>query len=129
MVLAQDEQTVSTPALDGFAMPARFDPHARTLLTWAPIEEGGGTDVPGFHDEIEAIVQAITRFEPVSLIANPAEARERCGDVAEVIEVPIDTCWLRDCGPIFVRNADNKVAGVDFDFSGWGGRFPCDKTV
>ncbi|MDG2341268.1 MAG: agmatine deiminase family protein [Paracoccaceae bacterium] len=106
-------------------MPARFDTHERTLVTWPPVEEGVGTDVPGFRNEIESMVRSISRFEPVTLLADPkdvAEATKRCGDVAEIFEVPVDACWIRDNGPIFVRNVAGEVAGVHFGFNGWGER-------
>lgn len=120
-----------TPQADGFTMPARFENHARTLVTWPPVEEAVGTDVPGFRDEIEALVHAIARFEPVTLLADPkdeGDARQRCGDVAEILAVPVDNCWLRDNGPIFVRDRDGQVAGVHFGFNGWGGRYGCEAT-
>jgi len=120
-----------TPFELGYRMPARFDRHARTLVTWPPEEEGVGTDVPGFRNEIAALVEQVSRFEPVTVIVDPAdeaEARERCGDGAEIFVTPVDCCWVRDNGPIFVRNAEGAVAGVHFGFNGWGGRYPCDKT-
>ncbi|MFK7868902.1 MAG: agmatine deiminase family protein [Roseobacter sp.] len=121
-----------TPHDLGYKMPARFDDHARTLITWPPVEEGVGTDVAGFRNEIEATVRAIAPFEPVTLVADPAdapEARNRCADVAEIFECPSDSCWIRDNGPVFVRNAAGEVAGVHFGFNGWGGRAVCEKTA
>jgi agmatine deiminase len=126
------KDATDTPFAQGYRMPARFDKHARTLVTWPPVEEGVGTDVPGFRNEIETLVRSISRFEPVTLIADPAdaeEARARCGDVAEIFEAPVDACWIRDNGPIFVRNDAGDVAGVHFGFNGWGGRMVCEKTT
>ncbi|ODA66804.1 Agmatine deiminase [Methyloligella halotolerans] len=125
------DQINSTPFALGYRMPARFDEHAQTLVTFPPIEEGIATDIGGFRDEIEAIVRGIARFEQVTLIADPAdfaEATTRVGDVADVVEIPVDLCWIRDNGPIFVRNEAGELAGVHFGFNGWGGRFSCDKT-
>ncbi|MFD0986805.1 agmatine deiminase family protein [Methyloligella solikamskensis] len=125
------DQINSTPFALGYRMPARFDEHERTLITWPPIEEGVATDVGGFRDEIEAIVRGVARFEPVTVIADPADfaqATDRVGDVAEVVEIPVDLCWIRDNGPIFVRNEAGEVAGVHFGFNGWGERFVCEKT-
>jgi len=123
--------TASTPFAQGFRIPARFDEHARTLVTWPPVEEDVGTDVPGFRNEIASLVHSISRFEPVTVIADPAdieEAKARCGDVAEIFEARTDACWIRDNGPIFVRNAAGDVAGVHFGFNGWGGRAVHEKT-
>ena len=124
-------QKTDTPFAQGFRMPARFDRHARTLLTWPPAEEAVGTDVEGFRKETERLVHAISRFEPVTLIADPkdaADARARCGEVAEIFEAPVDASWIHDNGPIFVRNDAGEVAGVHFGFNGWGGRAVSEKT-
>ena len=51
------------------------------------------------------------------------EARSRCGGSAEIFETPVDTAWIRDNGPIFVRDEEGRVAGVHFDFNGWGGKY------
>lgn len=123
--------TQTKPIMDGFSMPARFDLHARTLLTWPPREEAIGTDVEGFRKEAEATARAISRFEPVTLIVDPKDeedARNRCGDFAELMVLPVDACWVRDNGPIFVRDAEGSVAAVHFDFNGWGGRIHCPMT-
>ena len=116
-----------------------IDDHDRTLLTWPPREEAAGTDVPGFRDEVEATARAIARFEPVTLVVDPrdtGEATRRFADAAavEIVEIPVDCCWLRDNGPIFVRSAGGEdVAGVHFGFNGWGMNRVCrprfDSTV
>lgn len=114
----------ATPFEDGYVMPGRFERHARTLLTWPPIEEEVGTDVGEFRDEVEATARAISRFEPVTLIVDPRDeddVRSRLGGDVELLVVPVDNCWLRDNGPIFVRNGSGDVAGVHFGFNGWGG--------
>jgi agmatine deiminase len=121
----------SVPVADGFTMPARFDKHDRTLMTWPPREEAVGADVEGFRDEVEFIAKAISEFEPVTLVVDPkdeADARARCGGFAELLVLPVDACWIRDNGPIFVRNEQGEVAGVHFDFNGWGGRVQCPDT-
>ena len=111
----------ATPYGDGYAMPGRFERHARTLLTWPPIEEEVGTDVARFRDEVEATARAISRFEPVTLIVDSRDeddARSRLGGEVEILVAPVDNCWLRDNGPIFVRNDAGDVAGVHFGFNG-----------
>jgi agmatine deiminase len=41
-----------------------------------------------------------------------------------MLPIPIDDSWMRDSGPIFVRNGDGEVAAVSFRFNAWGERFP-----
>jgi len=124
-------QTDATPFANGFNMPARFDTHARTLITWPPIEEEVGTDVPGFRNETESMARAIAKFEPVTILTDPKDimdVTQRCGSFADIFEVPVDASWIRDNGPIFVRNDRGEVAGVHFGFNGWGGRAVCEQT-
>ena len=123
------ERTTSeiTPLQAGFRMPARFDRHDRTIVTWPPREEGAHSDIEGFRSEVEALVKAVAQFEPVMLLVDPkdeADATTRCDGYAEIVVMPIDACWIRDNGPIFVRDSQDRVAGVHFDFNGWGGRMP-----
>ena len=66
-----------TPRTAGFAAPARTAPHARTLVSWPT-----GRDVWGAHRaralaEYAALIEAIARFEPVSVVADPAQPPRR----------------------------------------------------
>ncbi len=121
----------AAPFADGFSMPGRFAEHARTLITWPPRQEAIGTNVPGFRKEIEDIARSVSRYEPVTLLVDPQDVRdaeERCGAFAEILPLPVDACWLRDNGPIFVRDSNGRVAGAHFDFNGWGERILCPET-
>ena len=50
-----------------------------------------------------------------------------------VIEMSNNDAWMRDCGPIFVKNDETgEIRLVDFGFNAWGGLvdglyFPWDK--
>ena len=77
----------STPLASGFKMPARFEEHDRTLITWPPIEENVVTDVPGFRHEIESIARRISKYEPVTILVDPkdlVDATQRCAEFAEI---------------------------------------------
>ncbi|MDH3742908.1 MAG: agmatine deiminase family protein [Hyphomicrobiales bacterium] len=118
-----------TPHELGYSVPGRFVEHACTLMTWPPQEEAAMTSVAGFRDEVETVALAIARFEPVVMVVDPKDAdaaRQRLGGQGniELVEIPVDCCWMRDNGPIFVSDSDNNVAGVHFEFNGWGGRTP-----
>jgi agmatine deiminase len=81
-----------------------------------------------------SVANAIAAFEPVTMIANPgsdaAGAREACGAGVEVVELPLDDSWLRDCGPIYVREEDGGRAAVHFRFNAWGEKFaPWDRDA
>jgi agmatine deiminase len=80
------------------------------------------------------VVDAISQFEPVTLVANPGAgdvARRSCPEAnVELIELPIDDSWFRDSGPIIVKDESGDRLGVDFRFNSWGQKFtPYDRDA
>jgi agmatine deiminase len=76
--------------------------------------------------EYAAVARAIAAFEPVLMVANPGdghEVRDRCGAGIDVLELPIDDSWMRDSGPVFVRDGAGRLAVVAFGFNAWGERW------
>lgn len=119
--------SASTPLQAGFRLPARFAPHQRTLMSWPCREDIWGPYLEDARAEWVEVARAVARFEPVTMLADPghaAAAAERCGDGIEVLPVPLDDSWIRDNGPIFVRDAEGRVAPVRFRFDAWGEKFP-----
>lgn len=41
-----------------------------------------------------------------------------------VYRVPSNNIWVRDHGPIAVRDNNGRVRLLNFDFNGWGGKYP-----
>lgn len=119
----------------GFAMPAEWDPHERTLIAWPQREEAWrGTGIEQARNSHAEIVDAIAQFEPVTLVVDPsqeADARSRVpAEGVELLPLSIDDSWLRDSGPIFVVDGEGGRAGVDFRFNAWGEAFrPYDRDA
>ncbi|WP_229746117.1 agmatine deiminase family protein [Rhodococcoides trifolii] len=70
-----------------------------------------------------AVAHACARFEPVTVVVDPAEvhiARTYLSDEITIVEAPLDDAWMRDIGPTFVHADDGSVRGVDWVFNGWG---------
>jgi agmatine deiminase len=117
------------PADLGYRMPAEWQPHAATWLAW-PHEL---TDWPGKFAPIPwafaEIVRHLSRVERVFLLVESrgAEARVRrilmkAGANLQAVDffvVPTDRGWMRDSGPICVKNNDGEVAYNYFVFNGW----------
>lgn len=104
-------------------MPAEWEPHDCCWMVWPDNAMWEGI-LPQVEAEYAAVAQAIRRFEPVRVIANPhsaARARRLLGADIDVVELPLDDAWFRDAGPSFVRQEDGSVAGVCWRFNGWGG--------
>jgi agmatine deiminase len=109
-------------------MPAEWSPHERTIMGWPCRRELWGETIAQAKEDYAAVANAIAAFEPVLMIANPgpdaAAARAACGSGVEIIELPLDDSWLRDCGPIYVRDEAGRRHAVHFRFNAWGGKFP-----
>jgi agmatine/peptidylarginine deiminase len=113
-------------------LPAEWEPQSAVLLAWPH----GGTDWAPRLDAVEgtcaALISAVTRFEsaivcvPDARIGTHAiECLRRTGaDLARVrlVEISYDDTWLRDSGPITLRD-DGLLVLLDFRFTGWGGKF------
>jgi agmatine deiminase len=107
-------------------MPAEWEPHERCLMAW-PTRASLWHDIEEARREDAGVANAIAAFEPVLMVVDPGEAgpaRRRLASAVELVELPIDDSWMRDNGPIFVRNEAGDRAGVHFRFNAWGERFP-----
>jgi len=126
-----------TPAALGYRMPAEWEPHAATWLSWPRRE---GISFPDSFDRVlpalRAMVEALIESEQVCINicngAHEAEARAVLDGLSmervTFYRIPTNEPWCRDHGPIFLtRNADPRLAIVDWDYNAWGGKYPpCD---
>ena len=108
------------PAALGYRMPAEWEPHAATWLSWPRRE---GISFPDAYDRVmpafRAMVEAIAESEPVNInvcnAAHEAEARAVLDGVApECINyhrIPTNEPWCRDHGPIFLTRKEEPQIG------------------
>jgi agmatine deiminase len=129
---------VSTPAAAGYRMPAEWEPHRGTWLSW-PHKEASW---PGKFGPVPRIFAAMVRHlgdnEQVHInVAGPtmeADVRrllaDEGADSGNVFfhHFPTNDAWCRDHGPIFVqRPADGlrpRQAIVDWKYNAWGDKYP-----
>ena len=112
-----------------YHVPAEWEPHAGCLMAFPwDASDNWGTNLAAGQREVAAIANAIAKYEPVVMAANPGTedaARALVGPGVTVFSYPINDCWARDNGPIMTVNARRTaMVGLDFDFNGWGGKFP-----
>jgi agmatine deiminase len=118
-----------TPAQLGFRMPAEWEKHEATWLGW-PHEL---TDWPGKFAPIPwafaEMVRLLSQVERVFLLVEDGAAEKRARGIlkkagaklesVEFFRVPTDRGWMRDSGPICVKNNAGEVAYNNFVFNGW----------
>lgn len=109
-------------------MPDEADTHARTWMAFGASNGVWGSKLlPEVQRNLAAIASTIAKFEPVSMLVREADlsvAQQLMGKNTAITLIPslIDDLWMRDTGPVFVKNAKGERAGVDFNFNGWGGK-------
>lgn len=106
-------------------MPDEGETHTRTWMALGATEEIWGAElIDEVWDNLAAVAKAITEFEPVSMLVRPgdvAEARTLLDPKVTIVPLDLDDLWVRDSGPTFVVGAAGQpLAGVDFNFNGWG---------
>jgi len=114
----------STPAADGFRMPAEFEPHRRCWMLWPERPDNWRAAARPAQLAFAQVAAAIAPFEPVTVGASAAHyttARALLPEAVRVVEMAHDDCWMRDVGPTCVVNARGSVRGVDWRFNAWGG--------
>jgi agmatine deiminase len=121
------------PADLGFTMPAEWAPHAGCWMAWPNRIDLWREYIEGARDDYARVAQAIARFEPVSMIADPAQASEairKCGPSVRIVSMPIDDSWLRDSAPTFLVDSAGRRAAAAFTFNAWGNKYqPHDKDA
>lgn len=116
-------------------MPAEWARHRRTLTAWPDqSSQKNGKDLEGAERDVAAISNAIVEFEPVTLLCRPKNVPRTKGLLSSTIdiqEMEVDELWLRDSGPVYVKNGKGSIIGVDFNFNYWGEKYPgsIDNTV
>src|SRR4051812_12494154 len=102
------DSTSGTPRALGYRLPAEWEPHAATWLTWPHKEATWPGKFEPIPDVWTALVQTLAEFEPVCICAGGetvmAEARRRVGNLPNVrlYDIETDDVWARDHGPMFL---------------------------
>jgi agmatine deiminase len=115
-----------TPAAAGYAMPAEWDEHQRCLMSWPTRVELWDGRLDEAKRDYAAVARAIAAFEPLTMVCPPGseqDVRNHCGSEVDLLVAPIDDSWIRDNGPVFVRDEAGRLAAVNFRFNAWGERW------
>ena len=120
----------------GFRMPAEWEPHEATWLSWPRRD---GISFPDSYNAIPPVlakmVKALTTGERVHINVNDAaqetEVRSHLAkaridlNAVSFFHIRTNEPWCRDHGPIFlVRDQEPRLAAVDWDYNAWGWKYP-----
>ena len=123
---------------DNVRFPAEWEPQAAILIAWPNADTDWAERLADVEETYIALVAAIVRFQRVVIcvadddIETYAEMRLRSNrvdmDRVRFVTAPYDDTWLRDSGPITLREGD-AFRLLDFRFTGWGGKYDASESV
>ncbi|MEX0748269.1 MAG: agmatine deiminase family protein, partial [Rhodothermales bacterium] len=112
-------------------MPAEWEPHSGTWLSWPHNEETWPDELSRVEETIADALTALAASEAVHVNVNTPEdesrARQTLGDTQGRVvfhHIPTNDAWVRDYGPIFVVGPGNRLAATTWGFNSWGGKYP-----
>ncbi len=126
--------TLTSPAAQGWRLPAEWEPHSATWLTWPRRD---GISFPGLHDRIPpifaTIVRTLSQHEAVCINVWDVDMEEEARNVLkehDALQGPVHfhhhpayEPWCRDHGPLFLTRS-NELAVADWEYNAWGGKYP-----
>lgn len=122
-----------TPREAGYRMPAEWEPHESTWISWPHNRETWPADLERVERILARIVAVLSRSEPVRINVGSEEERTRAaaaldaeGAVGDVRfhEIPTNDAWVRDYGPLFVVSPEKGLAATCWGFNSWGEKYP-----
>jgi agmatine deiminase len=114
----------STPAKDGFRMPAEFERHSGCWMLWPERTDNWRAGAKPAQAAFAAVAAAIAAAEPVTVGVSALQyqnARARLPPQVRLVELSSNDAWMRDCGPTFLVGPKGRRRGVDWRFNAWGG--------
>ena len=117
-----------------YKMPSEWEPHSAIWLAW-PYDTETFPDRVGKVEAVFAeIISAVQMSEEVELLVLNEEMKARASDFinragADALKINFHITdyadvWLRDTGPIFVKDSAGKIVITKWIFNAWGNKFP-----
>ena len=127
-----------SPLQLGYRMPAEWEPHAATWLTWP---RSDGISFPDKYDTVPPVyaefIRALTPVEEVNINVWNADMEAWVRGLLQKYRTPLERVrfhhfpsyepWCRDHGPIFLvreNNGRHERAIVDWGYNAWGNKYP-----
>src|SRR5262245_10514662 len=121
--------TFGNQLVTGFRMPAEWEPHASTWLAWPQRESDWPGKLPIIPWVYAEIIRTLTRHETVNLIVTDEPTATAATDIltransdmgrVKFWQLQTDRSWMRDSGPIFVKNTSGERVALDWRFNAW----------
>lgn len=115
-------------------IPAEWAQQRAIWTAWPANQDEWNGDLVSPRTDVAAMVHALAPTNKVRVLVNGEDAlktaKEKIGNVAELIPAKYGDIWLRDTGPIFAKSGAGQIA-LRFKTNSWGGKYdlPDDATV
>ncbi|MBP7173879.1 MAG: agmatine deiminase family protein [Cloacibacterium sp.] len=113
-----------------YTMPEESEPHEGTWLQWPHQYQYGTAYRNGLDQTWVSMTKELVSGEKVHIIAYNETEKNRIIGLLNAANVPLnnvdfkiyktDDVWVRDNGPIFVKDKNGKLVIQDWGFNGWG---------
>ncbi|WP_255412789.1 agmatine/peptidylarginine deiminase [Elizabethkingia sp. YR214] len=113
-----------------YTMPEESAPHEGTWLQWPHHYQFGINYRNSLDDTWVKMTQALVDSEIVHIIAYDETEKNRITVLLQAAGVPLknvdfniyptDDVWVRDNGPIYVKDKKGELVITDWGFNGWG---------
>ena len=133
---ACDEKPINTKDMDTstteilYTMPEESEPHESTWLQWPHHYQYGMEYRNSLDATWLAMAKELVSGEKVHIIAYNETEADRITELLENENIPLanidfsiyktDDVWVRDNGPIFTFDKNDKLVIQDWGFNGWG---------
>jgi len=116
-----------TTTEDTFVYPAEFEEHESIWLAWPTYQYE-----PGYSNEdvVLKIIESLSPYVSVDLMVRDEAEMEKVQNIFAAKNIPHDhvrfrlipreDMWIRDMGPIFLKNGRGEIKIADFGFNSWG---------
>lgn len=115
-----------------YTMPEESAPHEGTWLQWPHKYQYGSSYANRLDATWVAMTKELAQSERVHIIAYDEKEQQRIINLlneagvmfssVDFMQYPTDDFWVRDNGPIFVKDKNGQIVIQDWGFNGWGNK-------
>jgi agmatine deiminase len=119
------EASVTPATPSSWTMPAEDAPHQRTWMAWPARQDIWFEELPAIRNDIARLANTLVDYEEVYMLVRPDQLEDAdtlLDNRVRLIPVTVDDFWIRDSGPIFLKNQAGDLKAVEFNFNGWGNK-------
>lgn len=127
-------QSLNTPRSLGYRMPAEWEKHAATWLSWPCNAETWESHLTGAEQAFTEMIEALTPHETVNLLVPDEDVKARAFKKLRnskavmsrlnVFDIDAGDIWFRDYGPTFVvKDTPHDVAWTKWTYNAYGNKY------